>query len=38
MMKLLATVFALAAALLAALPGISEAGRNLNCNATLLRD
>lgn len=36
-MKFLAMVFALAAALIAALPAISEAGRNLNHNETLLR-
>jgi len=37
MSKLSAVIFALAAALVSLLPGISEAGRSLNHNETLLR-
>jgi hypothetical protein len=38
MMRFITTVFAVAAALMAALPAIAEAGKSLNHNATLLRE
>jgi TctA family transporter len=37
MKKLFWTIFALATALVSLLPGVSEAGKNLNRNQTLLR-